>query len=510
MPDSSSETRHGSASQPASRSLATPRNTVSTTTSATTTSAVAALPDSSSPSSGTVVVSDSYWRPDHDHMMSMQAVRPWKTTPLYFHDVSITVNAVVKMFLHAQRGRPGAGHMHREWFEVMGLLLGHYKDGEMVITDSFSVPVDASEVECSMNESSQVYMANILNYHRRLGKAEKGCIGWYHTHPGYGCFLSGIDVNTQRESQMVQDPWVAVVIDPVATLATGSFVMKAFRTKPATTVAEKTHDTQQTTHLQHPTSSASASSSLPTVASRPQLGSIMAPERSSEFGAHAQQYYELPMRVVQSQMDATLMGLLQCIFWPQLLSGTLPSSPEHLLQEWWPAEVQQCTQQLRRAALSLRLPPQGSTYRRELSLPLAKPPSFPGTRDDDDGGAYDLNIDDLKWCDKVPLLYRKAFQLHRGGGVSRMSQQGRGAGRYGSGYGPQSKLNLSLAGRPPNRGAATTTITKGPPREDERFAEIGKRLTNLTHELLVCRAARYSVVAPSPPSVFAVLESGVI
>ena len=23
-------------------------------------------------------------------------------------------------------------------------------------------------------------------------------VGWYHSHPGFGCWLSGVDVNTQQ------------------------------------------------------------------------------------------------------------------------------------------------------------------------------------------------------------------------------------------------------------------------------------------------------------------------
>jgi COP9 signalosome complex subunit 5 len=37
-------------------------------------------------------------------------------------------------------------------------------------------------------------------------------IGWYHSHPGYGCWLSGIDVDTQMNNQKYQDPFVAVVV----------------------------------------------------------------------------------------------------------------------------------------------------------------------------------------------------------------------------------------------------------------------------------------------------------
>ena len=37
-------------------------------------------------------------------------------------------------------------------------------------------------------------------------------IGWYHSHPGYGCWLSGIDVGTQMLNQQYQEPWVAIVV----------------------------------------------------------------------------------------------------------------------------------------------------------------------------------------------------------------------------------------------------------------------------------------------------------
>ena len=40
----------------------------------------------------------------------------------------------------------------------------------------------------------------------------ENAIGWYHSHPGYGCWLSGIDVSTQMLNQQYQEPWVAVVV----------------------------------------------------------------------------------------------------------------------------------------------------------------------------------------------------------------------------------------------------------------------------------------------------------
>jgi proteasome lid subunit RPN8/RPN11 len=40
----------------------------------------------------------------------------------------------------------------------------------------------------------------------------ENAIGWYHSHPGYGCWLSGIDVETQLLNQTYQEPWVAIVV----------------------------------------------------------------------------------------------------------------------------------------------------------------------------------------------------------------------------------------------------------------------------------------------------------
>lgn len=44
-------------------------------------------------------------------------------------------------------------------------------------------------------------------------------VGWYHSHPSYGCWLSGIDVDTSELYQQMNDPFIAVVIDPIKTVS---------------------------------------------------------------------------------------------------------------------------------------------------------------------------------------------------------------------------------------------------------------------------------------------------
>lgn len=65
----------------------------------------------------------------------------------------------------------------------------------------------------------------------QVGRQENA-IGWYHSHPGYGCWLSGIDVSTQMLNQNFQEPFVAIVIDPVRTISAGKVCLGAFRTYP--------------------------------------------------------------------------------------------------------------------------------------------------------------------------------------------------------------------------------------------------------------------------------------
>ncbi|GET87442.1 metallopeptidase, putative [Leishmania tarentolae] len=294
------------------------------------------------------VVSDTYWTPDLAHMEAARRRRPWRLDALFFESVAVSLGATVKMFLHSTRGCPDMSQGRFNWFEVMGLLIGHFIHRELILTDSFSLPVAASEVECSMTEASQIYMANYLEYHRRLGKAEPGCIGWYHTHPGYSCFLSGIDVATQQGSQQMQDPWVALVIDPVHTLRTGQFAMKAFRTYP-----EENCQRQPSCSASHSAvdgADPAASSANATASTMPDECGLPPPNRLKEFGIHAHRYYELPVRIVQSARDAPLWALLQRHFWPLSLSLTFPFAPSTRISHCCSAELAKVVSSLRTQA----------------------------------------------------------------------------------------------------------------------------------------------------------------
>ena len=54
-------------------------------------------------------------------------------------------------------------------------------------------------------------------------------VGWYHSHPGFGCWLSSTDINTQKTFEQQVERTVAVVVDPIQSVR-GKVVIDAFRT----------------------------------------------------------------------------------------------------------------------------------------------------------------------------------------------------------------------------------------------------------------------------------------
>ena len=53
-------------------------------------------------------------------------------------------------------------------------------------------------------------------------------VGWYHSHPGFGCWLSSVDIQTQQSFEQLTPRAVAVVVDPIQSVK-GKVVIDAFR-----------------------------------------------------------------------------------------------------------------------------------------------------------------------------------------------------------------------------------------------------------------------------------------
>ena len=189
----------------------------------------------------------------------------------------------------------------------MGLMLGKIEANTFIVTDSLRLPVEGTETRVNAQDDANEYMVAFLERAREQGQLENP-VGWYHSHPGYGCWLSGIDVNTQKTQQW-QDPFVAVVIDPDRTVSAGKVEIGAFRTFPESYIADKEKATKATGGGGIGVDE-DGFQTIP-------LGKI------EDFGAHANHYYSLDVSHYKSTLDTKLLEAL----WNKYWVGTLSASP---------------------------------------------------------------------------------------------------------------------------------------------------------------------------------------
>ncbi|KAK0404714.1 hypothetical protein QR680_017594 [Steinernema hermaphroditum] len=241
-----------------------------------------------------VTTVDGVYKYDAEEQRIIRNTRPWTRDPHYFKDVKISALALLKMVIHARSG----GNL-----EIMGLMQGKIEDRSMIIMDSFALPVEGTETRVNAQAQAYEYMTTFTDACQEVGRQDL-VIGWYHSHPGYGCWLSGIDVSTQSLNQQFQEPFVAVVIDPIRTISAGKVDIGAFRTYPK--------------GFQPADEAPSEYQSVP-------LNKI------EDFGVHCKQYYSLEVSYFKSVLDTKLLEALWNTYWVNTLaSNALVSNSAYL------------------------------------------------------------------------------------------------------------------------------------------------------------------------------------
>ncbi|SCV69624.1 BQ2448_2644 [Microbotryum intermedium] len=247
---------------------------------------------------------DQIFRHDQAEQRRQLAAQPWKKDPHYFKHVRISAVALIKMVMHARSGGQ---------YEIMGLMQGKLDGDTMVVMDAFALPVVGTETRVNAQNDANEFMIQYIESSSAIGRLEN-IIGWYHSHPGYGCWLSGIDVQTQKIHQAFEDPFLAVVvgplpartsfagsneafyavfIDPNRTISAGRVEIGAFRTYPD--------------NYNPPNAAASEYQSIP-------LNKI------EDFGVHANSYYPLEISHFKSTRDTELLDKLWNKYWVTTLS----------------------------------------------------------------------------------------------------------------------------------------------------------------------------------------------
>ena len=123
--------------------------------------------------------------------------------------VYISPLALIKMIKHGTLlrvrlivGRAGVP------IEAMGMMLGEFADDLTIyVTDVFPMPQLGTAA--SVETLDEKYQSDYMELMKQTGRYVPFCwsrslmgrmenvVGWYHSHPGFGCWLSSVDVNTQ-------------------------------------------------------------------------------------------------------------------------------------------------------------------------------------------------------------------------------------------------------------------------------------------------------------------------
>ncbi|KAL3478648.1 JAB1/Mov34/MPN/PAD-1 ubiquitin protease-domain-containing protein [Aspergillus californicus] len=253
---------------------------------------------------------DALYQYDEETHKALSNERPWSKDPHYFKSVRISAVALLKMVIHARSGGS---------IEIMGLMQGYILPNTFVVTDAFRLPVEGTETRVNAHDEANEYMVEFLQRSRDAGRMENA-VGWYHSHPGYGCWLSGIDVTTQDLHQL-SGPFVAVVIDPERTISAGKVDIGAFRTFPKDYTPpkeEQEEDEYQTVPL----------------------------NKAEDFGAHASHYYSLEVSLFKSALDTEILSLL----WNKYWVATLSQSPLFTTRDYGSKQILDLSQKIRRVA----------------------------------------------------------------------------------------------------------------------------------------------------------------
>ena len=207
--------------------------------------------------------------------------------------VHISSLALLKMLKHGRAGVP---------MEVMGLLLGTIVDDYTVsVVDVFAMPQSGTGV--SVEAVDPVFQTKMLDMLKQTGRSEV-VVGWYHSHPGFGCWLSSVDINTQQSFEQLNPRAVAIVVDPIESVK-GKVVIDAFRLINPSTVMLGQEPRQTTSNIGH--------------LNKPSIQSLI-----HGLNRH---YYSIAIGYRKTQLEQAMLGNLHKRNWTDGLK--LADFPEH-------------------------------------------------------------------------------------------------------------------------------------------------------------------------------------
>ncbi|MFX1511426.1 MAG: Mov34/MPN/PAD-1 family protein [Promethearchaeota archaeon] len=147
--------------------------------------------------------------------------------------VKIHIKAYLKLALHAIK-YANSKIKRKKWVEVIGILVGNIENKDTPLARI--VVTDAYPVGHGTRINAQIQNPQSLVRVYQSKKPGTQIVGWYHSHPSYGYFMSNTDYQTQvryqrlaRTSSQITAP-IALVIDPTK-ISSRSYGFKIYRLK---------------------------------------------------------------------------------------------------------------------------------------------------------------------------------------------------------------------------------------------------------------------------------------
>lgn len=94
--------------------------------------------------------------------------------------------------------------------EIIGILVGNIEDHTILITDAISGEQEQHSTRATLPPTTIAKVTDKI----LKGEVSGRIVGWYHSHPGFGLFMSSTDVNTQKNLQQFSSNVTALIVDP--------------------------------------------------------------------------------------------------------------------------------------------------------------------------------------------------------------------------------------------------------------------------------------------------------
>eukprot|EP00692_Jakoba_bahamiensis_P003910 EC687734.1.p1 GENE.EC687734.1~~EC687734.1.p1 ORF type:complete len:216 (+),score=117.91 EC687734.1:52-699(+) len=126
---------------------------------------------------------------------------------------------------------------------------------------------------------------------KQVGRSEI-VVGWYHSHPGFGCWLSSVDLSTQESFEQLNPRAVAVVVDPIQSVK-GKVVIDAFRSIKQQYVMMQIEPRQTTSNI----------------------GQLNKPSIAAIVHGLDRQYYNMPVTYRKNDLEVQMLNSLHRKEW---------------------------------------------------------------------------------------------------------------------------------------------------------------------------------------------------